>query len=294
MVIDAGTKTSRNILGAAVISVAALTMVMNAMYGYKLGRDLEEKIAFAAAGVAFDIIKILAVFWVVQAFMKKNWIKGLVGSAIFIGTVAYSLSTATGFALNLRASSMHDTEKKLETIKLLQRDFNRFDEEYGRLAKELEAMQTNVRYLSTASCSVPQEKMTNESKIFCTAYFRQYTKTEEAKKLVGPAKEALDKAMTDNPHLVVDPLMKFLSAKSGWTVEDVMAAWAIAFAFLLEGVASFGLYAFSATRMKPTVGVVQTSETTETKVVYNKDGSVRKKPGRKPKMKIVVDNSKVA
>lgn len=294
MVIDAGSKTARNILGIAVVTVAGLTMVMNAMYGYKLGRDLEEKITFAAAGVAFDVVKILAIYWVAQAFMKKDFVKGFVGIMLFSGTLAYSLSTATGFALNLRTVSLVETETKIKAIEMLQKEYDRSLSDHTRLAAELEAQKTNVRYVRTSSCSVPENKMADDSKIFCGAYFRLYHKVEAANDLVKDTKVKLAKANAENPNLVVDPLMGFLAKFYQTDVNTVMTIWAIGFAFLIEGVGAFGLYAFSATRMKsvaPTV--VQTSDAK--KIVYNKDGSIRKKVGRKPKgLQIVVDNSKVA
>lgn len=268
MIGDSSSKTVRYTIIAAVVGVTAATATMNAVYGYKLGADPFEKKMFAFASVMIDIIKVLALGFVAQAFVKGYKIKALVGTLIWMLCLTYSWNAAMGFAMNARAVANAEKAFHASTVKSGQENVAILKNKYDRLATEFETMKSNKRYGATAGCTVPKKKLTKEAFEFCNTYWAAHVNLEDALKAWTDAQKA-------NPMTAVidsDPHLTFMAGKLGVSIPAMMMILAAIFATLLEGISGVGQYAYSNSRAVA-------------KLVRNKDGSIRKKRGRKPGVK---------
>lgn len=268
MIGDSSSKTVRNIIITAVVGVTIATATMNAMYGYNLGADLFEKRMFAFASVMIDVIKVLALSFVATAFVKGYKVKALVGSLLWILCLFYSWNAAMGFSMNARAVANAEKAFKASTVQSGQENVAILKKKHDRLATEFETMKQNKRYGALAGCTVPKARLSKEGLEFCNSYWVAHVNLERAL-------EAWTEAQKANPMTAVidtDPHLSFMASKIGVSIPAMMMILAAVFATLLEGISGVGQYAYSNTRAVA-------------KLVRNKDGSVRKKRGRKPGVK---------
>lgn len=268
MIGDSSSKTVRNIIITAVVGVTIATATMNGMYGYKLGADKFEKRMFAFASVMIDVIKVLALSFVATAFVKGYKVKALVGSLLWVLCLFYSWNAAMGFSMNARAVANAEKMFQASTVKSGQENVNILKNKYDRLVTEFETMKSNKRYGNSAGCTVPEKKLSKEGLEFCNRYWAAHITLEDALKAWTEAQKA-------NPMTAVidsDPHLSFMAGKLGVSVPAMMMILAAVFATLLEGISGVGQYAYSNSRAVA-------------KLVRNKDGSIRKKRGRKPGVK---------
>lgn len=247
MVIDSSSRVSRSAVPIGILFVTAVTMVMNAKFGYSLGSDDLERWAFVALGIGVDICKVFGLGFIVTAFMKKDRLKASLGLVVWIGLVSYSLVAGIGFASmtrsNITAERSHENEKIQAAIAAVKTKLADIE----RMTAEREVMKANQRYISTSGCSVPKDKMKFESSMFCDSYFAKYDEILEAQKEVPVLKAAIPK---NDVIKDADPQMSFFSSNLGVSLSSMIVIWSVYMAIIAELVSSVGTYAFSPTRYK--------------------------------------------
>ena len=279
MMIDSSSRVSRSVVPVGVMCVTAVTMVMNAKFGYSLGSDDLERWAFVALGVGVDVCKVFGLGFIVSAFAKKDNLKGVLGLVVWLSLVSYSFVAGIGFASmtrsNITAERVHENEKinaAKQAVKTKLADIE-------RMTSERDVMKENQRYVSTAGCSVPKERMKPESALYCDNYFAKYNEILEAQKEIPGLRAAIPK---DEVIKDADPQMSFFAANLGFTLTNMVAIWAVYMAIIAELVSSVGTYAFSPTRAKSRSSDKQVPEIAEKKKRGRPVGSVNK-----PKLRVV-------
>ena len=79
-----------------------VTMAANLHFGLTLGSTPEEKLIYATASVAADVIKITTVIVVIRLWQKRQRMLACVGTLLGLICLAWSLASAAGFALSTR------------------------------------------------------------------------------------------------------------------------------------------------------------------------------------------------
>lgn len=279
MIGDASSKSVRYTIITCVMGITAATATMNAIYGYKLGSDKFEGIMFAISSVLIDGIKVLGLSFIAMALAKGYKAKGFFGLLVWLTCLGYSLNAATGFGMNARSTKNAEQQAEINTAIQSRENTKLIQEKYKRLVEEVETNKKNKIYRRSAGCTIPKTKMVKETLEFCDMYWLKNVEILEAAKAIEKAQSVEVKTAMVDP----DPQMTFLAKKFGVTTADMIMIFAVMFAVLLEMISAFGQYAFSYSRATANI-------------VRNKDGSVRKKRGRKPgskntpKPKLVVAN----
>src|SRR5688572_8736036 len=86
----------------AATALCAVTVMANLNFGLSLGSTAEERIVYAIASVAADIVKITAVIVVIRLWQKPQRMLACVGAVLGLICLAWSLASAAGFALSTR------------------------------------------------------------------------------------------------------------------------------------------------------------------------------------------------
>lgn len=280
-------KSTTIVVQSAVIVVSICTAGMNARYGYTQGAHEIEKWMFVAVALCFDVLKFMGLRYVATAFLKKYWVKGTLGFMAWLIVSIYGLNSALGFAMATR--SHMQAEQAFEASKHTSVDAaykNKFDH-LEKLQSDLKEYTKNPRYARTTACSVPNERMTNESKFFCQVYWRKEAEIAEAKKEVAAAEEKMKQEKGDKKFVAdADPLMSMYAKLGAWKLDEVTMTWALVFAFMMEVVSSVGNYAFSPSRKVP----VRKEEAPVEEVPVIEKKRRGRPPGSKNKPKLVVVN----
>ncbi len=279
--IDASSKTARNVATSMVIVAAATTMVMNAKFAWTAGSDDIERYVLMAFGISIDVVKLLGLAFIVAAFVKRHYFKACAATVVFVGAISYSLMAGIGFASHTRTTVVAERNHSNTQVEVAMNSYKTASDEFARLSKELDTMKLNKRYVSTSACSVPNNKMTEESQLFCNEMTQKLLKHDDAKKMMLQAQAALPKHHIQE----ADPQMKFFAELFGVSQKKMVEMFAIYFAILAEIVSSLGTFAFSSSRLKPDVRKARAENgITVDGVRLKKDGSPAKKPGRKPRL----------
>lgn len=86
----------------AATALCAVTVAANLNFGLTLGSTTEEKLIYAIASVAADVIKCTAVIVVIRLWQKRQRVLACVGTVFGIICLTWSLASATGFAFSSR------------------------------------------------------------------------------------------------------------------------------------------------------------------------------------------------
>lgn len=281
--LDATKKPAFYIVGAGIIGITGCTMVMNGIYFRSQGHIELEKNVLMVGGLCMDLVKIFGLGFVVQAAIKRSYFKALIGGLIWSVCVLSGLVAANGFALMTRSyitAEQSDANEKLAKVK------KKYDDKLADLTTlkaELDAMKNNERYLRTAGCSVPEPRMTVESRYFCTKLSTHKDKIKEAELQVYLAEKEVPKDQTSKP---VDPQMTFYASMFQVPIQTLVQYWALGIAIAFELVSSFGMFSMSPTRRK----FVRTGEVVDEDDL---DQPAKRGPGRpkgsknKPKLAVV-------
>ena len=84
------------------LAFCCVTMAANLNFGLTLGTTLEEKLIYATASVAADIVKSTWMMVVIQLWQARRYGRACIASALWMGCLLWSLASATGFALATR------------------------------------------------------------------------------------------------------------------------------------------------------------------------------------------------
>jgi len=275
--IDASSKTARFVASSAIVVASATTMAMNAKFGWSIGYDEFEKYLLSAFGIAIDICKVFGLAFAAYQVSKGNKWKAAASFLVWFTAVLYSFAAATGFASMVRSNSTAERNHVALSI-------HQANQDYNRLFDELETMKKNNRYQTSAGCTAPEARMTEESKIFCQLYWRKVSEVDTAK--VNLPKEVVKDA---------DPQITFLTELTGIEGKTIVKIWAITMAIIAEIVSSFGLYAFSSTRAKYGTKVSKeedesSEEDEEPKKKRGRPLGSKNKPKSPPELHVVTSN----
>jgi transcriptional regulator with XRE-family HTH domain len=99
----------------AATALCAVTVMANLNFGLSLGSTAEERIVYAIASVAADIVKITAVIVVIRLWQKPHRMLACVGAILGLICLAWSLASAAGFALSTRehTAAVHAAASKV-------------------------------------------------------------------------------------------------------------------------------------------------------------------------------------
>jgi hypothetical protein len=99
----------------AAVALCLVTMAANLNFGMTLGITPEEKIVYAIASVAADVVKITAVIVVIRLWQKPQRMLACVGAILGLICLAWSLASAAGFALSTRehTAAVHAAASKV-------------------------------------------------------------------------------------------------------------------------------------------------------------------------------------
>jgi hypothetical protein len=100
----------------AATALCAVTVMANLKFGLSLGSTAEEKLVYAIASVAADIVKITAVIVVIRLWQKPHRMLACVGAILGLICLAWSLASAAGFALSTRehTAAVHAASKVID------------------------------------------------------------------------------------------------------------------------------------------------------------------------------------
>ena len=88
----------------AALAFCCVTMAANLNFGMTLGSTLEEKLIYATASVAADIVKSTWMMVVIQLWQARRYGRACIASALWMACLLWSLASATGFALATQRS----------------------------------------------------------------------------------------------------------------------------------------------------------------------------------------------
>jgi hypothetical protein len=99
----------------AATALCAVTVMANLNFGLSLGSTAEEKLIYAVASVAADIVKITAVIVVIRLWQKPQRMLACVGAVLGLICLTWSLASAAGFALSTRehTAAVHAAASKV-------------------------------------------------------------------------------------------------------------------------------------------------------------------------------------
>jgi hypothetical protein len=267
--LDTSKRTSHWIAALAIMAVSACSMVMNATFGYSLGSTDLEKWTFVVAGVGLDFFKVFGLGFVAMAFYKKYYVKGSAAFICWITCVVYSLVAATGFAATTRSNVTSERTFEVGKITKVNTEYETQKSELNTLLEEMATMKNNVRYLSTAGCSVPEARMKTESRYFCTQFQTKQDNINEKRTAVFVAKEKVPaNEFVKDP----DPQMTFYSSLFNIPVAALISYWAIGLAIVFELVSSLGMYSISSSRMKHVYLAKNNGQIKSVQYTENEDG----------------------
>lgn len=280
--IDVSKRSARMGAAAGILAVTGCTMLMNAQFGWSLGSTELEKYTFVIASVSLDLYKVFGLGFVIAALLISRYTKAVAAFLVWAVCVGYGLTAGIGFAAMTRSHSVAERTFHNQKIESVQNDYNNKKLYLDRLTEELATMKNNERYLKSASCTVPEERMREETRIFCSQFGVQKEKIEKAEVDLFMAKGKLpqkDDVYVRDP----DPQMTFWSQMTGMDIKTLINRWAIALAVVFEIVSSLGMYAISPSRKK----YEYTSTSVRDGIPLKKDGTPMKKRGRPPKLSVV-------
>ena len=99
----------------AAAALCGVTVAANLHFGLTLGSTPEEKIIYAIASVAADVVKCTAVMVVIRLWLKRQRVLAGVGTVLGLICLAWSLASAAGFALSTRehTAAIHAAASKV-------------------------------------------------------------------------------------------------------------------------------------------------------------------------------------
>jgi uncharacterized membrane protein YeaQ/YmgE (transglycosylase-associated protein family) len=100
---------------AAVTAFCAVSFGANVQYGLSLGRTPIDKTTYAAASVAVDIFKMAAPLLVLSLRGQRQYILATAGFVLWLGCVAWSMTSAVGFVLSTRGEVIAEHAAKTAT-----------------------------------------------------------------------------------------------------------------------------------------------------------------------------------
>lgn len=247
--------TILSLLGiAAALLMAAVSLGMNYLFLFSLGKSPLEGQVLGVASAAADLLKCLLPFFIAKAWASKRKAAALSGSLVWAFFTAFSLLSAIGFAADNRGAVSEARAALSDQLKGLEGDLKAAQDKRAALpahrpaaivAAALRAHEQNRRWASSKEC---HEATTSESRAFCTAYFD--LKAEAA---AAQAQEKFDAEIAALKAKIAslrqagagensDPQLSLLSRIFAAHQDKVRLTLIILIALLVEAGSSLGLY----------------------------------------------------
>ncbi|MGD9670782.1 MAG: hypothetical protein AB7U75_17340 [Hyphomicrobiaceae bacterium] len=254
-------------VGSLVVALVALIAIacsaaINGHFAFtRLGGELVDLTNLTAASaaiiavaglVAFDLLKACLPLLCRRAYRHQQYAYVAIGSIIFLGSVALSLSASFGFFLEQRADVTSERQVAHARLAAIA---TQIAETRARLAShpsarpvatikaELAAQAQHYRWDSTKGCT---DATAVESRAFCTAYHELEAELGHAQMVAADrATLATLLAQQENVRAAglkpTDPQLETLARVSGWEPGTVGAIMYGVVAVMLELVSAFGL-----------------------------------------------------
>lgn len=244
---------------SAVAMAAALCLMgasggMNFLFWLTQGQTEREAQILGSVSVAFDVFKSVLPICIAWAWAKKNRAYVLLGSALFLLFFGFSFLSALGFA----ASNRGNVSGGRETLGLrLDAATTELDRSKARLQEigktraqsVIEAEITNLQqdkfWRGSQYCNWPSG---GEAQNFCKTYFGRRAELAgavEADRLMKRIAELTHEIQELKSHGAggdKDPQARMLAALAGLAPDRAQKVLIVAFAFLVELGAAFGLF----------------------------------------------------
>ena len=248
-------KHALSLLG--VVAAAVLLLVSGAMnwqFGYSLGKSPFDSQIFGLASAASDGLKALLPFFLFAAIRSRRWSHAAAGVALWTVTLAYSLTSALGFAALNRTDTTGMRAAQVENYKDVRSDLARARERLGWIPEhrpagtveaEMEAMKQQRRWRSTRGCT---NATAAKSIAFCQKYHQlgaELAAAREAAQIeqqIARLKIELAKLPSAASQTAADPQATVLARLSGQKNEVVQTALVILMAILVELGSALGFY----------------------------------------------------
>jgi hypothetical protein len=213
---------AQTLLGVpAVVVIGAIAAAMNWRFGQTLGHTELDGYCFGALGVA-----LVALNWVMPgaaafAAGRKARLQQAACIGLWLICAAYTLVSSVGFSALHRAENGADRQTQAERYTTAKAD-------HERLTGELAAMKASPKYAAAAGCADARLRQAD----FCAEVKAKEAEIKAAKKDMEAGRPA-----------VVDAQAQTLATLSGFKVEQVSTALAVAVAVVMELVSSLGFFA---------------------------------------------------
>lgn len=243
--------------GLGVIAAAVLLLVSGAMnwqFGYSLGKTELDSQIFGLASAASDGLKALLPFFLFAAIRTKQWSQAAAGATLWLVCLAFSLTSALGFASLNRADTTGARAAQVVNYQDLRTDLSRARERLGwipehrpagSVSSEIESMKQQRRWRATSGCT---DATARKSITFCQEFHRlnaELSSAQEAVQIeqkIAAIQAQLAIVPKDLAQTKADPQADVLAALTGLKLEDVQTALVILVAILVELGSALGFY----------------------------------------------------
>ncbi|MEL6747403.1 MAG: hypothetical protein AAFO79_06295 [Pseudomonadota bacterium] len=243
------------LLGVAAASVLLLvSAAMNWQYGFELGKTEFNGLVLGMASAASDGMKALLPFFLFAAIKDQKWSHAMACGLLWIVTVAFSLTSALGFASLNRADTASARAAEVQSYKDVRVEMTRLRDRLswvpehrpaGTVAGEMETLKKDRKWSRTEGCT---DATRADSRAFCKGYHAlgaELAAATEANKLetrIRELKGELAKSSKDLSTTQADPQAETLASLFGQHIETVQIGLVILVAILVERGSSLGFY----------------------------------------------------
>ncbi|MBI1384293.1 MAG: hypothetical protein GC150_05235 [Rhizobiales bacterium] len=248
-------KHALGLLGVAAAAVLLLvSAAMNWQFGYQLGKTEFDSTVLGLASAASDCLKALLPFFLFAAIKDRKWSVALASGTLWVVTLAFSLTSALGFASLNRSDTTGARAAQVQSYKDVRVELDRLRERLNwipehrpaaAVAADIEGIKQNRRWSATGGCT---NATASKSIEFCQSYYKlgaEHVAAVEASQIetqIAALKSQLAAAPADFAETKADPQAETLSFLSGHTIEAVQIGLVILVAILVELGSSLGFY----------------------------------------------------
>ncbi len=248
----------RHALGLLGVAAAAVLLLvsaaMNWQYGFELGKTEFNGLVLGMASAASDGLKALLPFFLFAAIKDKKWSHALACSLLWVVTVAFSLTSALGFASLNRADTTSARAAEVQSYKDVRAELNRLRERLswvpdhrpeGTVSSQMEQLKQDRRWSATKGCTDATRRASID---FCKEFHAlgaEMAAAAEAARLetrVVELKGQIAKAPKVHSETTADPQAATLASLFHQNIETVQIGLVILVAILVELGSSLGFY----------------------------------------------------
>ena len=227
---------------------------MNWRYGVSLGRTEIDQWTFGGISVVADLFKAMLPFYVSWSYRNRRLLVSVAAGALWILCVAYSITSALGFAALNRADTAavrgdtidrrQNLEQALETARARIKSLGQ-PQPSAAIEAKMASLRTNAKWDRTRRCT---DVTLADSRKFCSKYQMEMAELAIAKEgerirvEVSNIKGRLDALRTNGLQSKRDPQADIISRLLAVDVATVSTALAVLVAVLVELGSGLGLF----------------------------------------------------